>query len=124
MLISTGTRTLQDQLFNKDLPLVAGAIGVPARVALLKGRANYLCSYRLRAARGQRSLAAPRDRHAGARRALGARARESGDLAEVPDLGDAHPLLAADHLDARIASVPVAPTSAGATWSKRVAKAQ
>ena len=47
VLISTGTRTLQDQLFNKDLPLVAGAIGVPARVALLKGRSNYLCSYRL-----------------------------------------------------------------------------
>ena len=31
VLVSTGTRTLQDQLFNKDLPLVAGAIGVPAR---------------------------------------------------------------------------------------------
>src|SRR4029077_5439476 len=46
-LISTGTRTLQDQLFAKDLPLVAAAIGRPARVALLKGRANYLCRYRL-----------------------------------------------------------------------------
>ena len=47
VLISTGTRTLQDQLFAKDLPLVAAAIGRPARVALLKGRANYLCRYRL-----------------------------------------------------------------------------
>ena len=65
VLISTGTRTLQDQLFNKDLPLVAGAIGVPARVALLKGRSNYLCSYRLAQlgqAAGQRSLVAPKDR--------------------------------------------------------------
>src|SRR5687767_15487105 len=56
VLISTGTRTLQDQLFNKDLPLVAGAIGVPARVALLKGRSNYLCTYRLRQLGGQKSL--------------------------------------------------------------------
>ncbi|MGB9329200.1 MAG: DEAD/DEAH box helicase, partial [Steroidobacteraceae bacterium] len=35
VLISTGTRTLQDQLFTKDLPLVAAALGRPARVALL-----------------------------------------------------------------------------------------
>src|ERR1700747_3448326 len=47
VLISTGTRTLQDQLFSKDLPLVSAALGRPARVALLKGRANYLCRYRL-----------------------------------------------------------------------------
>src|SRR5580704_6295078 len=47
VLISTGTRTLQDQLFAKDLPLLAAAIGRPARVALLKGRTNYLCRYRL-----------------------------------------------------------------------------
>ena len=47
VLISTGTRTLQDQLFSKDLPLVARAIGRPARIALLKGRTNYLCRYRL-----------------------------------------------------------------------------
>jgi ATP-dependent DNA helicase DinG len=47
VLISTGTRTLQDQLFTKDLPLVSSALGRPARVALLKGRANYLCRYRL-----------------------------------------------------------------------------
>src|ERR1700739_101935 len=47
VLISTGTRTLQDQLFAKDLPLVSAALGRPARVALLKGRGNYLCRYRL-----------------------------------------------------------------------------
>src|SRR5580698_1204810 len=47
VLISTGTRTLQDQLFSKDLPLVASALGRPARIALLKGRTNYLCRYRL-----------------------------------------------------------------------------
>ena len=47
VLISTGTRTLQDQLFHRDLPLLSGAIGRPARVALLKGRSNYLCRARL-----------------------------------------------------------------------------
>src|SRR5208283_559820 len=47
VLISTGTRTLQDQLFHRDLPLLAGSLGRPARVTLLKGRANYLCRARL-----------------------------------------------------------------------------
>jgi ATP-dependent DNA helicase DinG len=91
VLISTGTRTLQDQLFNKDLPLVAGAIGVPARVALLKGRSNYLCGYRLKQLGAQKSLAGTRDRML-ARVERWAGITKSGDLAEVPDLGDAHPL--------------------------------
>ncbi len=47
VIISTGTRTLQDQLFHKDLPLVRKALELPVRVALLKGRSNYLCRYRL-----------------------------------------------------------------------------
>jgi len=45
--ISTGTRNLQDQLFEKDLPLVCAALGQPVRTALLKGRRNYLCIHRL-----------------------------------------------------------------------------
>src|SRR3546814_20608426 len=45
-LVSTGTRTLQDQLFHRDLPRVRDALRAPSRVALLKGRANYLCLYR------------------------------------------------------------------------------
>jgi len=91
VLVSTGTRTLQDQLFNKDLPLVAGAIGRPARVALLKGRSNYLCSYRLKQLGGQRSMPGTRDRML-ARVQRWAGSTRSGDLAEVADLGDAHPL--------------------------------
>lgn len=47
VVISTGTKTLQDQLFHRDLPTVAGAVGRPARTVLLKGRANYLCLHRL-----------------------------------------------------------------------------
>ncbi|HEX7326232.1 MAG TPA: ATP-dependent DNA helicase [Rhodanobacteraceae bacterium] len=47
VIVSTGTRNLQDQLFHRDLPRVLSVLGVKADVALLKGRANYLCKYRL-----------------------------------------------------------------------------
>lgn len=66
VLISTGTRNLQDQLFRRDLPLVRDALGVGRSVALLKGRANYLCRYRF-----ERALAE------------GASSRVAGDLARV-----------------------------------------
>ena len=46
-IISTGTKSLQDQLFHRDLPLMGKAIGQPVKTALLKGRANYLCLHRL-----------------------------------------------------------------------------
>ncbi len=92
VLISTGTRTLQDQLFHRDLPLLAGALGRPARVALLKGRSNYLCRSRLAdIGRQEQLLPASTD-------ALLARIRDwsqatrSGDLAELPELSDAHAL--------------------------------
>jgi ATP-dependent DNA helicase DinG len=47
VVISTGTRNLQDQLFHRDLPLIRNALGVPVTAALLKGRSNYLCRHRL-----------------------------------------------------------------------------
>jgi len=47
VVISTGTRSLQDQLFRRDLPMITAVLGRPVRIALLKGRANYLCSHRL-----------------------------------------------------------------------------
>jgi ATP-dependent DNA helicase DinG len=47
VIISTGTRTLQDQLFRRDVPTLARALGLPVKMALLKGRANYLCRHRL-----------------------------------------------------------------------------
>lgn len=46
-LISTATKTLQDQLFKKDLPTLLRALGLAVRVQNLKGRANYLCQYRV-----------------------------------------------------------------------------
>ncbi len=47
VIISTGTKTLQDQLFNRDIPTVRAALKAPVVVALLKGRANYVCHYHL-----------------------------------------------------------------------------
>ena len=47
IILSTGTKTLQDQLYHRDLPVVTGALGRPARVVQLKGRSNYLCLHRL-----------------------------------------------------------------------------
>ena len=105
VLISTGTRTLQDQLFSKDLPLVAAALGRPARIALLKGRTNYLCRYRLaRIGPGgeQLSLDAAVDLEAVeettslasmlARIQRWSQTTRQGDLAEVRGLSDSHPV--------------------------------
>lgn len=50
-IISTGTKTLQDQLYFRDLPMVRKALGSTLKTALLKGRANYLCLYRMEQAR-------------------------------------------------------------------------
>lgn len=50
-IISTGTKTLQDQLYFRDLPMVKKALGSTLKTALLKGRANYLCLYRMEQAR-------------------------------------------------------------------------
>ena len=47
VIISTGTKTLQDQLFNRDIPMVRSALKLPVSIALLKGRANYICHYHL-----------------------------------------------------------------------------
>lgn len=46
-IVSTGTKTLQDQLYFRDLPLVVKALGLKVKTALLKGRANYLCLHRM-----------------------------------------------------------------------------
>jgi ATP-dependent DNA helicase DinG len=97
VIISTGTRTLQDQLFNRDLPTVAGALGRPARIALLKGRANYLCNHRLDLAESQPDLPgikAPSEKTI-ARIRRWSRNTATGDLSEVKSLRDSDPAWAA-----------------------------
>jgi len=55
-IISTGTKTLQDQLYFRDLPMVKKALGSSLKTALLKGRANYMCLYRTEQARKEGRL--------------------------------------------------------------------
>ena len=92
VIISTGTRNLQDQLFHKDIPLVRDALSVPVDVALLKGRANYLCPHRLELALGDgrfatRSVVADLQRVR-----QWSSATQSGDIAELSDLPEDSPL--------------------------------
>src|ERR1700712_4898774 len=56
VLLSTATKTLQDQLFGRALPRLVAALGLPVRTALLKGRGSYLCLHRLDQARHDPSL--------------------------------------------------------------------
>ncbi|HEV7432195.1 MAG TPA: ATP-dependent DNA helicase, partial [Steroidobacteraceae bacterium] len=91
---STGTRTLQDQLYTRDIPLLAGALGRPVTTALLKGRANYLCLAKLDDALAQQSLLEGEAPGLGARLRDWAGTTRSGDLAEVSALGESHPLRA------------------------------
>src|SRR5271167_989965 len=88
VIISTGTRTLQDQLFRRDVPLLAKALGSPVKIALLKGRANYLCRHRLELAAQQNSLLRNERAAAGvlARVSRWAATTKSGDLSELTDL--------------------------------------
>jgi ATP-dependent DNA helicase DinG len=92
-IISTGTRALQDQLFHRDLPRVRDALGVGVGTALLKGRANYLCRYRLERAKGEARFVA-RDQAALFQRVVAWAGRtRMGDLAEIEALPEDSPLL-------------------------------
>jgi ATP-dependent DNA helicase DinG len=53
VILSTGTKTLQDQLFNRDIPAVRQALKASVTIAMLKGRANYICHYHLERARNE-----------------------------------------------------------------------
>jgi len=96
VIVSTGTKTLQDQLFQRDLPLVRAALGVPVTLALLKGRANYVCHHHLERAAAEGRLPSRDDvRHLPKIIAF-SRASETGDrgeLADVPENATIWPLV-------------------------------
>lgn len=91
VLVSTGTRNLQDQLFQKDLPLLRQALAVPVRTALLKGRSNYLCPYRLENVVdfGFRAGFSAEEADQLERIRRWAKTTRSGDVAEVSDVPEA-----------------------------------
>ena len=92
VIVSTGTKNLQDQLFNKDLVLVREALALPLKAALLKGRANYLCVYRLQNALVVRAGLTRQDIAAIESIRRWAKNTAAGDIAEVADVAESSPL--------------------------------
>jgi ATP-dependent DNA helicase DinG len=93
VLLSTATKTLQDQLFGRDLPRLIEALGLPLRAALLKGRGSYLCLHRMELARQEGAMAAPQVAFALARVERWAQQTRSGDLSELPGLDERSPVI-------------------------------
>ncbi|HJT60579.1 MAG TPA: ATP-dependent DNA helicase [Burkholderiales bacterium] len=87
VIVSTGTKTLQDQLFDRDLPAVRKALAAGASSALLKGRSNYVCLYRLRrsAAAGVASREDATQLRRIERFAAASATGDRADLADVPE---------------------------------------
>ena len=93
IIISTGTKNLQDQLYHRDLPVVRQALSVPVSVALLKGRSNYLCLHRLNLAEeGHYSSPAMAKKVQRIRRWAGQ--TQNGDVAELSTLSENDPIWA------------------------------
>ncbi|WP_454735315.1 ATP-dependent DNA helicase [Cupriavidus necator] len=92
VILSTGTKNLQDQLFLRDIPTVRHALNVPVSVALLKGRANYVCHYHLERAQANGRLASRQD--AAWLRDIGRFVKETstGDKAELASVPENAPV--------------------------------
>lgn len=86
VIISTGTKHLQDQIFDRDLPRVKAALASAVNIARLKGRANYLCNHRLDQLAGTEIETANRTEIAAIRR--WATLTCEGDIAEVAAVGE------------------------------------
>ena len=92
VIVSTGTKTLQDQLFNKDLPMVRDALKVPVQIALLKGRANYVCPYHLERALAEGRFLSREDAVDARRIATFAKVSQTGDKAECLEVNENSPV--------------------------------
>ena len=96
VIISTGTKTLQDQLFQRDLPIVRDALRLPATLALLKGRANYVCHHHLERASAEGRFPSRDDARHLPKIIAFSRASATGDrgqLADVPENATIWPLV-------------------------------
>jgi ATP-dependent DNA helicase DinG len=93
VLLSTATKTLQDQLHGRDLPRLIEALRLPVSTALLKGRSSYLCIHRMQQALQGNPGLGPKAARLLPRLERWAQATSSGDLAEVEDLDERSPLL-------------------------------
>jgi ATP-dependent DNA helicase DinG len=93
VLLSTATKTLQDQLYGRDLPRLVEALGLPVRTALLKGRASYLCLHRMESARRDTGLVDRASMRSLAKIEQWSQGTRTGDLAELPGLDERSPLI-------------------------------
>lgn len=90
-IISTGTRALQDQLFRRDIPALLAALGIPVKVSLLKGRANYVCRHYLERNLADGRFANPEEAATLHRIQRFAATTQSGDRAEASGIRESHP---------------------------------
>ena len=93
VLVSTATKTLQDQLFARDIPELLQALGLPLRLAMLKGRGSYLCQQRLALAQQATSLPDRQAFKTLAQVHTWGLTTRTGDLAEMPALDERSPLI-------------------------------
>jgi ATP-dependent DNA helicase DinG len=93
VIVSTGTKTLQDQLYDRDLPAVRKALASGTSAALLKGRSNYVCLYRLRRA-GEMGVPSREDAKHLTRIERFARTSTTGDRADLADVPEDAPVWA------------------------------
>ena len=92
VVISTGTKNLQDQLFQKDLPRVRDALKAPVTIALLKGRSNYVCHHHLELTQSDGRFTTREDiRHLG-KIAQYAKVTQSGDKSGLSDVPESAPI--------------------------------
>ena len=88
VIISTGTKALQEQLYNRDLPALLAAMDYQQPVALLKGRSSYLCIHRMEHARHHPQASQPVWQRALSRVEQWAQVTRTGDMAELPGLDE------------------------------------
>jgi len=86
VLVSTGTKNLQEQIFFKDLPVIRKALGVPFTATYMKGRGNYLCLHRFAAVKEGPAIYSRDERAAIDAIDEWSRQTETGDRAEMEDL--------------------------------------
>ncbi len=99
VIISTGTRNLQEQIFFKDIPFLENALGRRLSVCYVKGRSNYLCLKKLAELEGEQYLFSPHDPENLSMIREWSRRTETGDRSELADLPE--DMILWRHLDAR-----------------------
>ncbi|WP_429118372.1 ATP-dependent DNA helicase [Aeromonas veronii] len=94
VVISTGSKNLQEQLFYRDLPTITGALSYTPPVALLKGRSNYLCIERMNRLLSESHLQKPEILNDLVKVKSWSTATDNGDVGDIPGLQENAEILA------------------------------